>query len=261
MLKPIIKTIINNLGYEITKSKFKPSFDRIYYNLLGTTKSITIFDVGAHRGESIIRFLKLFPDASIHAFEPDKSNFDSLHQKFNSKKSIHLTNLGVGSSETVLDFYRYKKSDVSSFNEIDINSSWTKIRSKQSGTDPEHFLVGKAKVYVETLDNYITKNCIKQINILKMDTQGFEDECLKGAKNTLKEQMFQFIELELIIDGPYAKQNRFSDIENLLLPYGYKLIGIERGSDLYIKHILQFDLLFVNESVYKSLRSVKQKTN
>jgi hypothetical protein len=37
--------------------------------------SPTIFDVGAHHGESIKRYKKLFPSAAIHSFEPDVENF------------------------------------------------------------------------------------------------------------------------------------------------------------------------------------------
>ena len=57
------------------------------------------------------------------------------------------------------------------------------------------------------------------INLLKTDTQETEDEVLKGCVNALKVNIIDYVELELIIKGPYNKTLSFKDIENILNPF------------------------------------------
>ena len=45
----------------------------------------------------------------------------------------------------------------------------------------------------------IVKNDINVINLLKIDTQGFEDKVLLGSTDKLKNNKIDIIELELVI--------------------------------------------------------------
>ncbi len=56
-------------------AKFSP--EKYYRSLLATDSPI-IFDVGAHRGESVRFFKSIFPQSTIYSFEPDPDNFDHL---------------------------------------------------------------------------------------------------------------------------------------------------------------------------------------
>ena len=48
-----------------------------------TKKKPIVFDIGANKGQSIDGFRKLYPECFIHAFEPDKSEFDKLIINYN----------------------------------------------------------------------------------------------------------------------------------------------------------------------------------
>ena len=77
MLKDRLKKIINYFGYDIQKidkNIKRLSFDDIL-NLKTKNKKPMIFDVGANIGQSIERFKNIFPDSSIHSFEPGISEF------------------------------------------------------------------------------------------------------------------------------------------------------------------------------------------
>lgn len=252
-LKSSIRNVFKKIGYDIVKyPNFTPSnFDKIYQKVFtSNVNELSIFDIGSHRGESIERFKRIFDKCKISAFEPDSENFASLSEKFSKDESIKLNNCGIGNSNGSLKFHKYKKTDVGGFNKIDPENTWTKIRSQQSKTTPEEFNTSSYEVDIRRLDDYIEENSIKKINLLKIDTQGFEDEVLKGCKKALENKTIDYIELELIIKGPYERTLSFKDIEDALHPYGYKLYGIQNGSNYYYMPILQFDLLFARNECY-----------
>ena len=84
-MKKLIKNIFDKLGLEIRR---KPSekeikyltFDKIYQKIIKNDKPI-IFDIGANKGQSIERFLKINENSLIHSFEPIIEEFNNLKKK------------------------------------------------------------------------------------------------------------------------------------------------------------------------------------
>ena len=83
------------------------------------------------------------------------------------------------------------------------------------------------------------ENKIKQIDILKIDVQGFEDKVLDGAQNLLKASKIKLIQLELIFTEIYEKPLSIYDVEKFLIPNKYKLFGISNAGSLISKYIYQ----------------------
>ena len=48
-----------------------------------------------------------------------------------------------------------------------------------------------------------------RIDILKIDTQGYEDEVLSGATHLIKNKKIKFIEVEIMFDEVYTKTMSF----------------------------------------------------
>ena len=63
---------------------------------------------------------------------------------------------------------------------------------------PHSFVKEKVDIKVMTLDNYCIVNKINKIDILKIDTQGYESKVLDGAKQSLKKNMISALEIEII---------------------------------------------------------------
>ena len=165
-------------------------------------------------------------DPIIHAFEPNTEEFEILNKKFQVNKNIHLNNIGVSEISETRELNVTVNSGNSSFYKINKNTDWIKIRSKQFDTDQENFIKKIQKINCETLDEYCSKNKIKEINLLKVDTQGYEDKVLSGAKNLINNKNIEFIELEIMLDDVYEKTMSFYEIERLLLN-NYKLYGVD----------------------------------
>ncbi len=210
-----------------------------------------IFDIGAHHGESIARFKKLFPSISIHSFEPDKDNFKLLEKHWSGKKDVFLNNIGVSSAKGMLTFHRNLKSNTSSFHKINMNSEWAENRSARYGVSAKEYTEKSYDVPVTDLDSYIKDNNIQHVNLLKMDTQGHEDEVLKGCKNAIDNGIIDIIVTELIVGDPYMKSLQFYDLEKILIPAGYRLYGIDRHGDLLNTPSLYFNVIYVHEKYLK----------
>ena len=115
---------------------------------------------------------------------------------------IALNNIGI-----ILVVDIDLKSSTSSFNKFNFNSEWIKLRSKQHNTSIESLVETIDDIKISTLDNYCANNKINTIDLLKIDTQGYEDKVLEGAKNTIKNNKinnFYIPDLDVKIDLGYA---------------------------------------------------------
>ena len=81
---------------------------------------------------------------------------------------------------------------------------------------------------VKNLDEYINENNIKRINLLKLDTQSFEIDILKGLAKSLS--LIDIIISEVKFYDYYEKQLSFHELESLLNPFDFKLYDISHIS-------------------------------
>lgn len=103
------------------------------------------------------------------------------------------------------------------------------------------------------------KNNIKTINLLKIDTQGFEDKVLEGAKQMLDYNRIKIIQLELILGFAYEKTLSFFDIEKHLNKCKYKLISIKDFGNIISFLNYQTDLIYVNDKLLKKIEKLHEK--
>jgi len=250
--KELIKKTFNYFGFEIKKRnkeiKFL-SFDEIYKEKI--KKDPVIFDVGANQGQSIERFKKIFENPVIHAFEPIKYEFDILKRKYSKDKNIILNNYAVGDKSEKKKFYITAQTGNSSFNKLKPNTDWLKVRSKQFNTTLEGFVKEIQDVKIVTLDSYCEENNIHAVDILKIDTQGYEDKVLEGCKRIFEKNIVASIESEIMLDNVYEKYFTFSDIEKLLIPQDFRLVGINTSNNNLFSGIVFFaDILYFNKKKF-----------
>ena len=107
-MKKLIQKFLNFFGYAAIKNK---NFKKIYRTLDDTIVTLInrdnplIFDIGAHEGESIKRFKKIFKKPAIHSFEPQSRCFKEL-QKLKDENII-LNNFGFGNKreDKIINIY------------------------------------------------------------------------------------------------------------------------------------------------------------
>ncbi len=239
-----IKKIFAFVGLDI---RFKKSinFDEIYKNYI--KKTPLIIDIGANQGQSIKRFNLIFNDSVIHSFEPIKECFDQMVKDYSYERFIK-NNYALSDKETKKNFFINKNSYTSSFSRI--NKKYDELHAKDE-------IIKSLKVKTKTLDSYINLNKIKKIDILKIDTQGHELEVLKGAKNSLKKSIINFIELELVLCDYYKKKCILHELDIVMHSNNFELFNLQELNYSKKGQIKSFDMLYINKNFLKNI--VKKK--
>ena len=252
-IKDLIKKIFNYAGLEVKRynNEIKHlSFDEILFDKINFNP--VIFDVGANNGQSIERFKKIFPNSAIHSFEPIKSEYEIIRKKYGDHKNIYLNNLAVGEIECLRNINITEKSENSSFNNVRQGTNWLKTRSNQFNVDEDKFVKKKEEVKIITLDDYCKDNKIDEIDILKIDTQGYEDKVLQGSIELIKKNNIKVIIAEIILDDVYDKCFSFSELEKYLIPYNFRIVGINlMNNNLFSSIIFAADVMYFNKKHFK----------
>ncbi len=143
----------------------------------------TIFDVGANEGQTAKTLRKYFPSAKIYCFEPSESAFQKLSQSIQSDHNTIGTKLALGSIIEEKIYFEYESSVLNSF----------ESRTPVSSSDKA---IRKSKITLSTVDKFCLEHKIETIDILKIDTEGFDLEVLKGAKELLLNRRVRFVYFE-----------------------------------------------------------------
>jgi FkbM family methyltransferase len=136
------------------------------------------FDVGANIGKYSTLIKKHFPNATVHAFEPNPAAYEFLIKV----PDINHYNLGLGTKKESLPLY-------------------TPFESKSgshSSLVPESLIWGKAEhiqeVRLDTLAHYFNELNLTHIDFMKMDVEGYEIDVLLGAGELIEK--IRFIQFE-----------------------------------------------------------------
>jgi FkbM family methyltransferase len=166
--------------------------------------NFVVFDIGANIGEwssSIINISKHQKNnkGSLHLFEPTKDTYEFLQNFFaGSNDLLKINHLAVGDSNKEILFY--------------VNGELSAVNSihQQPNSTSE-------KVQLIRLDDYISANQIKHIDMVKSDTEGNDCRAIFGAEKALIEgkiDLWQFEYNHKWIDSKNYLKDVFKFIED-----------------------------------------------
>lgn len=196
-----------------------------------------IFDVGANVGQSITGFRALFERPVIHAFEPDDRAFQALQEQFGGVEGVVLNPVALGAAASTATLHRNNFHGVSSLVPLDGASWWGRALDLREAD--------QATVPVDTVDGYCAARGIETIDLLKIDVQGFEPECLRGAAGMLAGRHVKAVQIEVMLHPLYARPIHFADIEAVLVPHGYRLFTVFDLGIAATGELMQLDGLYV----------------
>ena len=200
--------------------KLKSFYKNIAYPTSLSSNSLTIFDVGANKGQSIDFFSKIFKNPTIYAFEPNPILYKKLIEKYQNKKNVFIYNLGISDINGQLELNETVTNETSTFEKLNYESNYLQMKANVLGVKKEDIIKHRYFVDVIRLDNFIKKMEIDKIHVLKIDTEGHELKCLKGLfTNEVCE--INHIQIENHNDDMYMTEQLKNEIPLLLKSKGF----------------------------------------
>lgn len=170
----------------------------IIKHVLNNVRNPIIFDVGAQGGDHIKEIINLLKDeVKIYAFEPRLRDYQILEKELGDKATIIKSALGDIDGKAIL-YYQNNVSGLSSLYK------------------PHDGFVESEEVKIQTIDSFCEANNITNITFLKLDVEGNELACLRGAKKMLPN--IKYIQFEFSAPSRDSR-TYFRDIFNFLSDY------------------------------------------
>lgn len=182
--KRLIQRLLETHGYNNYQSDEVSGEEYLIGTVLASIDPELCVDVGANVGKYSRKILS-WTNARVIAFEPQPGlhkNLESLAKSFPERMQIVANGVGKESGTLTLRFNEAATehaSFVQSINEISYVDNFNTV-----------------DVSVVTLDHFFgARPDLQQVDLLKIDTEGFEEEVLQGARNTiarLRPKLIQF---------------------------------------------------------------------
>ena len=135
---------------------------------------------------------------------------------------------------------------MSSINNIDNKSFYSKLKKIIIGIFyfKSSIYKKKIKIKVKTLSEILIKNKFKKIDLLKIDTEGYEFNVLNGLENFLEKT--KIILLECHYDDSLIKNYNLSSLNSFFINNRFKLISknkmlLRKGYELIYKNQRNFN--------------------
>jgi len=172
-------------------------------------KNMVVIDVGANVGDYSMKIMQIEPTTDVYSLEPHPATFSKL---IDSSKvfGFKAFNLGCGNETSKLRLYDYVNCDgtphASLFKDV--------IEKIHKGESKEMF------VDIIKLDNFVNEHGIKEIDLLKIDTEGNELNVLKGCETLIKSKKIKIIQFEFN-EMNVVSRTFFKDFYELLALYDF----------------------------------------
>jgi FkbM family methyltransferase len=168
-----------------------------------------VFDVGANDGRTVLRLNEPLGRPRILAFEPVSSTYQTLVARTRHLPNVRTFPLALGAAPGSQAIYLHEIGAMNSF-------------SPHWGTSPE----GTEVVPISTVDAVMAEQGIDFVHFLKVDTEGYELEVLRGAEAALRSSRIAIIQLEVGVDQIAKPMFSLEEARRYLAERGYLLQGV-----------------------------------
>ena len=229
--RAVIQDLVRKTGYQVVRFPLMRYFQAEDINV--------VLDVGANRGQYAQELRKLGYQGSIISFEPVDAAFEQLATVSADDALWTTVHTALGSSDGEVPI------NVSSNT---VSSSILEVNSEHQRVVPESRAVETAVVPVRRLDAVFGNYARPGDRVfLKIDTQGYELEVLRGATGVL--EAVSGLQLELSLSTLYEGQPLVEDIIAFLRDHQFAPVWFLPGfKDPETQRLLQVDGLFLRDT-------------
>ncbi len=128
-----------------------------------------IFDVGGYKGDTAIFFAsRVGEEGRVFSFEPITANFNHFNENIaNNNLQNVVTCINMGCSDTTT---------IAKAVSIDCGAPWSFVSED----------IGNIDIKLTKIDDFIKDNNMNKLDFIKMDVEGFEENVLLGAKESIQ---------------------------------------------------------------------------
>ncbi len=206
-------------------------------------KNINVMiDVGAHHGETIKLFNKEFNINSIISFEPNIKSYNKLLKKNYNLQNLITYNLALGEEKKIISFNDHYESQSSTI--IQINKESKYYKKKMFFLNPfqnKNKKINVINIKMDRLDNILKESKLTEIDILKIDTEGYDFNVIKGLGDLIKN--VKYIYFEHHFHDMLIKNYNLRNINNYL--YKYNFVKVYKSKMKFRK---TFEYIYFNKS-------------
>jgi FkbM family methyltransferase len=177
-----------------------------------------VLDIGAHEGDTVLKFLDELKGLSIHAFEPAPEQAAVLRRRLGHIPSVTTHQCALADKTGSLKFHLNAGSMTSSLLE-NASSDYRPFEGAQAH-------VAEIEVEAQRLDDWATKFVPEGKLVIKMDVQGAEGLVIAGARQLLADGRIIAIYSEVCLIPQYEGQATFDQIDTAMRQVGLVLFNI-----------------------------------
>ena len=184
------------------------------------TSGDVVIDVGANIGDyALIASKKVGDSGKVLAFEPLSETFSTLTRNLQLNEFTHCIPFqkAVGEKSGIMNLYKSNQSGTMGYLDSSLNGQ---------------NLIKKNEIEVVTIDDVLSSNHIENVNMMKIDVEGFEHEVLLGCFQSFKENKIKKIICEVHYKYLESKGKSEKIIYDLLREHNFNITPIsERASN------------------------------
>ncbi len=170
-----------------------------------------IFDVGANSGQTALKLNSWFPNAQIHSFEPVSATYKKLLANTKGIKNIEAHAFALAGEAGTAKIFVLTDDTMSS------------LQFHESDKD---MIEREETITLSTIDLTVEKLGINSIDLLKIDTEGYDLEVLKGASKSLQAGRIKFLQVEAGMNPLNDRHVPLEAFMEFLKPYGFMPFGL-----------------------------------
>ncbi|AFY76775.1 methyltransferase, FkbM family [Pleurocapsa sp. PCC 7327] len=242
LMKEILSKTLRTMGYEIVyhghnfrvkderaneyarNAHLQYIFDRMNINC--------VFDIGANEGQYARNLRGLGYDGYIISFEPVSATYSILEKSASRDPKWKAYKLALGTENKKSEINLFGTSLFNSFltyeNEEVSTSNISKLCSQADLPTESYTIAGREEVEIKRLDN-VYNEIVKDLGIecrlfIKLDTQGYDLEVLKGGKETIQKAIGLQSEISFI--QLYQGMPGYLDSLHFFESLGFQVTGL-----------------------------------
>lgn len=196
-----------------------------------------MIDVGCHKGTYSDLFINNFNLKIVLMFEPQRAIFSFLKKKYRNFQNVKLFNNAVSKNNKSKKIYINRHDLTSSLKKLDENNSYIKQKKKLFIEKKNQSIISTSYlVKCVTLTEILKKFRLNKVDLLKIDTEGYEHEVLNGIGKNIKK--INYILIEFHNDKIYSGYNPL------------KIHKFLEDNNFFLKKILKFPFTAWEDRIY-----------